>query len=294
MTEDFEDYSSWLTEGFGQWQVVDQDNGRTYDMANCKYPHQTMQTAFMVFNNSETSGTRYSAMNARSGEQVAASFDAIPRQTTLGRTADWLISPELSGARQTVSFYARSVAESYLETMEVAYTTGDATECSAYQTLKTVDGVPNAWTHFEVELPAGARHFAIKNVSTDKMALIVDDVTYEPLPLVLTGYNVYVDGELKTTGGAEATTCSLAFTDDERACQVTAVYTAGESALSQLVTLGIDHVMTTVDLATADLTVYTVDGKLLAQGRGVWQQLQRGVYVVRLAGNDKAVKVRKN
>lgn len=294
VTEDFEDYSSWLTEGFGQWQVVDQDNGRTYDMANCKYPHQTMQTAFMVFNNSETSGTRYSAMNARSGEQVAASFDAIPRQTTLGRTADWLISPELSGARQTVSFYARSVAESYLETMEVAYTTGDATECSAYQTLKTVDGVPNAWTHFEVELPAGARHFAIKNVSTDKMALIVDDVTYEPLPLVLTGYNVYVDGELKTTVGAEATTCSLAFTDDERACQVTAVYTAGESALSQLVTLGIDHVMTTVDLATADLTVYTVDGKLLAQGRGVWQQLQRGVYVVRLAGNDKAVKVRKN
>ena len=294
VTDDFEDYSVWLINGFGQWQVIDQDNGRTYNLADCGYPHQTMQTAFMIFNNNETSGTKYGAMNAHSGEQVAASFDAIPSYTSLRKTTDWLISPQLSGEAQTIKFFARSVTESYLETMEVMYTTGtNATARTAYKQASKVDGVPNAWTEYSVDLPEGAQYFAIKNISTDKMALIIDDVTYEPLPLVLTGYDIYVDGERQATLPADALQWTAAGTPDEHGYQVVAVYTAGESALSAVfgVPLGIDAPMMAADLTTADLSVYTVDGILVAQGRGVFQQLRRGVYVVRPAGSTQSFRV---
>ena len=291
VTDDFEDYSSWLTTGFGQWQVYDQDKGRTYNIQDSKYPHETMQTAFMVFNNSEVVGKRYGSMDAHSGEQLVASFDAAATGGLAKLTTDWLISPELSGEAQTVSFFARSVAESYLEKMEVVYTTGSATARNAYSSLRTVDGVPNAWTEYQVELPAGAKFFAIKNVSTDKMALIVDDVTYEPLPLQLTGYDVYVDGEKLTTVEAPTTTCTVAGDTGSHAYQVVAVYTVGESALSEVVgTQGISDATMTFSL-NDDLTVFTLDGVQVAQGRGVFQSLRRGVYVVRPAGSDKAFRV---
>lgn len=292
VTEDFEDYSSWLTQGFGQWQVIDQDNGRTYDMSGSVYPHQSMQTAFMIFNNGETGGTRYDNMNAHSGEQVAASFDAIPSYTTLRRTADWLISPELSGEAQTVNLFARSVSETYMDKLEVAYTTGNATTRTAYTNVLEVDPVPNGWTEYSVELPAGAKYFAIKNTSTDKMALIVDDVTYEPLPLVLTGYDIYQDGERITNTGAADTSITLSGSLDAHSYQVVAVYATGQSALSEIVgTSGIGAPIVTFDLTQADVTVFTLDGIQVAQGRGAFHSLRPGVYVVRPAGSRQAWRV---
>lgn len=288
VTDDFEDYSSWLTEGFGEWQVIDQDGGRTYDMKGVEFPNQTLPMAFILYNNDETVGTQYSAMKPHSGSQYAASFDAIASRTSLRRSADWLISPELSGQAQTIKFFARSVTESYLEKMEVAYTTGSALTRSAYVTLKTVDGVPNAWTEYEVQLPEGAKYFAIRNVSADMMALIVDDVTYEPMPLVLTGYDVYVDGQ--KAGSTEATTFTTAG-DDNHAYQVVAVYTKGESALSTIFgsAQGIDYTLVDIDLDQADLTVYTVDGIKVAEGPGAYRSLKRGVYVVSKDGRSYRV-----
>ncbi|MBR1414572.1 MAG: choice-of-anchor J domain-containing protein [Prevotella sp.] len=292
VTEDFEDYSSWLTQGFGQWQVIDQDNGRTYDMSGSIYPHQSMQTAFMIFNNGETGGTRYDNMNAHSGEQLAASFDAIPSYTTLRRTADWLISPELSGEAQTVNLFARSVSETYMDKLEVAYTTGNATTRTAYTNVLEVDPVPNGWTEYSVELPAGAKYFAIKNTSTDKMALIVDDVTYEPLPLVLTGYDVYQDGERITNTDAADTSITLSGSLDAHSYQVVAVYATGQSALSEVLgTSGIGAPIVTFDLTQADVTVFTLDGIQVAQGRGAFHSLRPGVYVVRPAGSRQAWRV---
>lgn len=295
VTDDFEDYSSWLVDGFGQWKVYDQDKGRTYDMSGSKYPNMSMETSFMIFNNSEVSGTIYSNMNGHSGEQVAASFDAIPSRTSLRHTADWMISPKLSGEAQTVKFFARSVAESYLETMEVAYTTGTATAYSAYKSVRTVSGVPNAWTEYTVELPEGAQYFAIKNISTDKMALIVDDVTYEPTPLVLTGYDVYVDGQKVATVSADQLQWTAAGSSAQHGYQVVAVYEQGESSLSSAYGLvqGIDGTLVQVDLTQADVEVYTVDGKRVAQGRGAWQQVGRGVYMVRMAATGQTVKLMK-
>ncbi len=291
VTEDFEDYSSWLTEGFGEWKTIDQDNGRTYNLEGTTFYNQTMQMGFMLYNHDETVGKKYSAMMPHSGQQYAASFDAIANYSPIGKTEDWLISPELSGEAQTISFFARSVAEAYLEKMEVAYTTGDAMTRSGYTSVKTVDGVPNGWTEYSVDLPAGAKHFAIKNISTDMMALIVDDVTYAPVPLVLTGYDIYVDGEKVGHVGPDTFEFNT-IGDTSHSYQIVAVYTTGESALSAVFgTNGIGNVLTTIDLNAEDMTAYTLDGVKVAQGVGVYNQLKRGVYILKFNATGKTMRV---
>lgn len=291
VTEDFEDYSSWLTDQYGDWTTYDEDKGRTYNIDGMTFPNQTMPMSFILYNNDETVGTKYSAMTPYSGSQFAASFDAIARYSSLGHTADWIISPELSGEAQTIRFFARSVTESYLEKMEVVYTTGQNTAYSSYVAAKTVDPVPNAWTEYSVDLPAGSRYFAIKNVSNDKMALIVDDVTYEPVPIQLTGYAIYVDGQLVDTLDPETLTYTTNG-DDSHSYQVVAVYTAGNSAPSEIYgTDAIEIPMVAVDLNAEDITVYTVNGMVVAQGVGVFNQLKKGVYVVKMNGNNKTLRV---
>ncbi len=139
--------------------------------------------------------TRFNATYlANSGSQYMASVDAIEKPTD-----DWMISPELSGQAQTISFYARSYSDTYgLEKFEIlASNTGTAV--GDFTAVARHENVPVEWTAYEAALPEGTKYFAIRCVSVNVFSFFVDDVSFIPAvnpasKFGILGYNVDRDG----------------------------------------------------------------------------------------------------
>lgn len=230
ITDDFESYESFATENVGGWTFVDVDGAPIGKLTDIVFPGITVEnqpSSFWV--NDATLDCLNNLFAANSGNKYLA------QMYTADKTPcdDWVISPELYGAAQTISFYAKSYSSYFHEEMEVLYsTTGTGT--ADFTSIKKDSDVPNAWTRYEVELPEGARYFAIRCTSNDCYMLFIDDVTYTPLhgstTISLVGYNVYRDGA-KLNSEPVATP---SFTDPDipagmHEYTVTALYDRGES-----------------------------------------------------------------
>lgn len=243
VTDDFEQYDAWAESGVGDWTFVDADGkpvGKITDVTLPEIewlkPHSwwVMDSSFEQLNASfaAASGKKYLAqMYAVSDEQAT---QAVPCD-------DWIISPELTGEAQTVSFKARSYSASYLETFEVLWSDG-STNPADFRLLAEKAQIPAAWSTYSFNLPEGARRFAIRATSFNRFMLFIDDITFIPLSeknVHIVGYNVWRDGELITpTPVADRT-----FTDASEkgilhrsTYVVTAVYDKGESGVSNAVT----------------------------------------------------------
>ena len=97
VTDRFEDYEPWAINGIGAWTLVDGDKHQTYGFDN-KFPNQGTPFAYIVFNPSAV-GDSDNNLDPHSGNQYMAAFSS-----SMGANDDWLISPELSGEAQTVTF----------------------------------------------------------------------------------------------------------------------------------------------------------------------------------------------
>ena len=319
-TDGFETYDAFIIDNIGDWTTIDVDGGTaTWEMSNpasfwesLEYEHKGEPMAWMVFN-PEKAGidiTAYPNYAAYEGSQMLMT----PGDTDWSND-DWLISPELDGNAQTISFYVYSRTGYYQsEKYEVLYSTTDK-ETESF--TKLIDGVcPDSWQKIEVELPEGAKYFAIRNVSQwSNSQFFVDNVNFvaagaEPIQLKLKGYNIYRNGvkindELVTEAG---------FTDlnpgeGDVSYYVSAVYDAGESSVSnEAVITVVTNVRGVVMLSTVKtlphaisishaeglpVAIYAASGATVFQGRGTADNLKvsvaSGVYVVKVG--DKSVKV---
>lgn len=150
-------------------------------------------------------------------------------------TDHWLISPELSGNAQTISFWERVITTQYGdETYEVLASSTDNNPAS-FSLVESFTSKATSWTQRTASLPAGTKYFAIRHTSNDIFGVMIDDVTYEISNVVETqlapeSYNIYLDGQL--VGNVNANTFSYTFnnvSDGEHECAVSAVYSYGES-----------------------------------------------------------------
>lgn len=251
VTETFDTYDPFITSGFGDWTVYDGDGRPTVIMATAlgvlNYPNIGQPMAWQVIDPAAANIIQ-GAWYARSGANMLVSFQACFDGNRDVASNDWLISPELSGEAQTISFYARAgMGGSYApELIDIMYSTGD-NEVASFQTLAADVVVPYSttdWKEYTFKLPAGTRYFAIVHKSFEKLALLLDDVTYipagaAPVELNLIGYHVYRDGVRITDTPVAATS----FNDSEAVdgqtytYHVTAVYDKGESALCEPVSV---------------------------------------------------------
>lgn len=253
---------------YGSWTFVDVDNVAVTGFRGVEIPgiESNKSTAsFFMFDGSlpqfnETfaahSGTKYLVSLAR--------YD-------FKEVDDWAISPELSGESQSVSFFARSYDPRYLEKIEVYYSTGSK-DPADFELLTDNMQVPGNWTEYIVDLPAGAKHFAIRSCAADAMMLMVDDISYETRlaaeSLSLTGYNVYRDRTLITSNPVETCTFTDSETTGNHSYIVTAVYTSGESKGSNEVCLaagGIDNISDNISVRASEGMI-VIEG---ASGRSV-------------------------
>lgn len=308
VTEDFEDYEAWAVEGLGEWTLVDGDGGYTGggflyggDGNEVYYKHQGEQFAYIVMNPTDWGeyehydiSKQVTTFNAHSGNQSLASvFGGQYNMQTymLDNIAndDWLISPELPGAEQTISFFVKDLAYNnengsgeFPQTYEVLVSSTD-TSVENF----TIVGEPmvvssnGEWQEVSVQLPEGTKHFAIRHTSSaaDALLFMIDDITYFMANGEVDKYRVYRDGELI------GETTDLNFVDNDvdagdHKYQVTVLFTNGvESAPAtiDIVVSGIAGVISNGEPAD----VYTIDGILVKTGATNVSDLKRGVYVVR-------------
>lgn len=316
ITEDFEDADG-VTDKFGDWTFVDVD-GKAVDayFPGLVIPGITGGTttgSFWIWDNDVIGGNE--SLAAHSGSKF---LFALARYD-FGVADDWAISPELCGDAQNISFFAKSYSPTFPEKITIYYSTTGKDVKTDFIELEgaTVKSVPNSWTEYSFNLPAGAKYFAIRSWASGAMMLMIDDVTYTPegsfAPLEIDGYNVYRDGV--KINDALVENCDYLDTTvvdgQDYTYVVTAVYIDnGESAGSEPCTVkvsGVDYVTSGVSVSVIDhsiviadaeglnVTVASANGVLVYNGNGESKTILRvdnGVYVVKVGQLVKKVIVK--
>lgn len=303
VTDDFESYESFALNNAGDWTFVDVDGSKTYSIDGMTFPNGGSEMAYIVLDNSGDDFNQ--SFDAHSGNKYMASFAAVN-----GPNDDWMISPELDGTAQTVSFFAKTYTDTYgAESFEFYYST-TGKEITDFVKVAAVAAVPTDWTEYSYDVPAGAKYFAIRCTSNDRFIFLVDDVTYVPAgeyaaDLALVGYNVYRDGvKLNAEPVEETKYTDENVADGEHSYVVTVVYDKGESKVSNVVTInvgtvtGIDGVaakaakvsvnnktITVENAAGKNVTICTVDGKAIYNAtstNAASVRVEGGVYIVKV------------
>lgn len=318
VTDGFETYEPFAIEGVGDWTLIDGDGQETTSiMGASSWKHSFDPYAYIVFN-PEEAGLRLENLpqyGAHGGDQYMAAFECNYNNPPY-HNDDWLISPQLSGKQQTISFFAKSVDNDYcFETFEVLYTTGEAADTASYVRVGGDENILDEWQQYEFDLPEGATHFAIRCLTKAGFIFMVDDVTYQGIAPTVKGYNVYRDGQLIATTEADATSYTdTTASQGDHTYAITVVYDEGESDASNTVSVSSTttaisgtqaHALSVVGgkgfvrvsgIQGETVKVHTASGALAATVSGQQSAatiaLQRGQYVVSVGSQSFHVGVK--
>ena len=281
VTESFETYESFIIDNIGPWSLYDGDKCRTVILATqmgvVETPHYGEPMAWQVYDPA-AANIFLSAWTARSGNKMLVSFQAAEDQNRNLISNDWLISPELNGAEQVISFYSRAGngGASAPELFDFMVSS-ESDQIADFTPLASNVDVPysaDEWFEYTYRIPAGTRYFAIVHKSYGKVAMLVDDITYipagsAPVQLDLQGFNIYRDGIRLN----EEPVADNAFSDTDVEAgrdytyHVTPVYDKGEAGLSNAVTIKAES---SIGMVTShELSVRGISGAVrIAGGQG--------------------------
>ena len=239
----------------GGWTVYDSTGKDVWPADDVTWPNMGVPQAWLVFNSAMVPVV----IEGNSGDQYMESVG--PEDGTA--TNSWLISPELSGEAQTITFYERVISATYAETYQVLYSTTDNNPDS-FTALQTITSDATSWTQRSVSLPEGAKYFAIRHTSQNKWLMVIDDITYKVAGEQPVSYNVYLDGVLQ--GNVDSNTFSYNFSNveyGEHTCAISAVY--ADDLKSELVS---DTFVSAAKTATPTITYQVTNGTVVITATG--------------------------
>ena len=262
VTDSVESYKDFAIDHIGEWTMVDRDHDVTYSIHKDleSYANESSPKAFQVCNAKRLGIDIWSEGKPHSGDKFFMAMSDINYVNN-----DWLVSPQLNGTSQVISFYAKAFTnqDNTIERMRVLYSTTD-TDPSHFVQVSRGDYIelPETWTEYSYRLPEGAKYFAINCVSpggSQSFALFVDDLTFNDLSvpvLKVKGYEVYRDGKLL------ATTTDASYTDTtfgeltEAKYAVRAVFDKATSGYSNEAVVKVSGVEENVAGKTVDSVTY--------------------------------------
>ena len=282
------------TGAFGDWTLYDGNGIHVYGFNGATFENSNEVQAWQVFNPALAGEGFANAYAAHSGAQFLWSFcpaDEDESGNNITPAADhWLISPELPGDAQTISFFAKQIssidptAESFYgyETFEVLASSTDNKPASF---TKVKDGQISSadWAEFTADLPAGTKFFAIRHTSTDIFGLLVDDITYVTGGSAPVSFNIYVD-QAAVANTAETTADIKSLASGSYVFAVTAVYANGAESKPVTATIDVVNAINEILNSGKSFTIYTVDGKLINREANSLKGL-KGAYII----NNKKV-----
>ncbi|GAB6975643.1 hypothetical protein JCM15124A_05500 [Prevotella falsenii] len=304
INDGFESYAPFAKD-MTPWTPVDGDKGMTGALQpSSTYPGQGEPFAFTAFNPNWWIADMTDVnpgLAPHGGNQYAAAVYGYDSNRKLVAQNNWLISPRLSGRKQEVTFYVMNIATrtgdtSYTEDFDILYST-EGTDTATFVKIKSekADGT-NAynedanWKRITVEVPEGAKYFAIHHNTPKGKAYIfgVDDVSYEQVATGadddITEYVIYRDGKkIDSVKGDKQTYTNTRVTGDH-VYNVTVVYTSkdgeiNESGFSNDASTGVTSI-NSVDDASSSFDITTINGIRVRTGAKDKNGLKRGVYII--------------
>ncbi|MBR1687790.1 MAG: choice-of-anchor J domain-containing protein [Prevotella sp.] len=296
-TDNFESYADWAT-SFGNWTTYDGDGSSIYGPEDyLEFTGEGSSFAFNIFSPANYDGFDllyygYDEYLPHSGQKCLGSYYGVDASNNYVDNDDWVISPELNGEAQTISFYAKNYyyatstnVYTYPETIEVlaSSTTNDPSAFTIIGSQITL-ATEGEWKEITADLPEGTKYFAIRNVTgaDDAFLLLIDDVSYYVDGEQVESYNVYRDGQLI----AQVTNTEFNDTDAEagdHTYQVTAVYADGTESPAVAATVNTTGIQSAI-VKGQPFDVYTLDGRLVRRQTQSVSGL-RGAYII----NNKKV-----
>ena len=298
VTEEFEDAEAFPefslggitdtqhTGSLGDWSLYDGNGLMCYGFSGFEVPNLGNPMAWMVFNSMYEAfpvevGSVY---EPHSGNQLLLST-CVYQGDPIPATDHWLISPELMGNEQEISFFARVITADYgYESFEILCSATD-TDIDSFVSLEEVWLDATDWTEYTFTLPEGTRYFAIRHTAQDIFGLLLDDVTYERSATAPVAYNIYVDGVLVgTTTGTTYEMPVSGLSSGEHTFAVTAVYEGGKESAPATAVVVVTSGITEIAADGQPVDVYTIDGRLVRRQVTSLEGL-KGLYLI---GNKKA------
>lgn len=265
VNEDFEspEYEPFTYEGFGGFTFVDMDGKDNYTfLKDVNNPYRSVPLAYQLFN-PELAGVPDENLidcPTHSGKNMLVAWSCD------GQNANLLISPELTGEEQTITFWARSFVSYYYYAESFSFWVSDTdtnvksfTQLTDFEDVDASSAVPEEWTEFKITVPAGTKYFGILHDSYDTYALFLDDFSFEtagllPADTELTGYNVHIDGE-HHANVQEETHAHVPEADGIYEYRLTAVYNNGESRATAPISIEYDSSFDGVAEIAAGVTI---------------------------------------
>jgi hypothetical protein len=293
VTEDFDDAAAFPefslggitatrhTGALGDWSLYDGNGSVCYSFTGFEVPNLGNPMAWMVFNSMYESfpvevGSVY---EPHSGNQMLLST-CVSDGDPIPATDHWLISPELMGNGQDISFFARVITPDYgYEGFEVLYSITDD-DIDSFVSLQEEWLDATDWTEYTFTLPEGTKYFAIRHTAQDVFGLMLDDVTFERGATAPVGYNVYVDGVfVGTTTETAYEMPATGLSEGHHTIAVTAVYEGGKESAPARATIDITSGISEITLDGKPVDVYTIDGRLVRRQATSLEGL-KGIYLI--------------
>lgn len=296
VTEDFESYRPNTVDGgentqsteknlWGEWSTIDKDAAWTESYFTTKMPFDGYKYAFVLYNPELWNAAMLEALpglQPHSGSQYMMSTHNVVTWLSAPAQNNWLVSPELDGQAQEISFWARSYSEENAETYTVRYSTTDAEANSFTEVEGAAGSVLGEWTEVKVQLPEGTKHFAIcQTTANNANIFMLDDVTYYTSAGEIASYNIYVDGELVGNVGADDLQYEVeGLAEGEHEFAVTVVYANGQQSQPVVATVMVTTGIITMSQQAAQTETFNLKGQAVGAG-------YRGIVV---SGGKKMVK----
>ena len=277
VTEDFESYTPWVVEPnepystttLGPWTLVNNDLSYAgFLWEDYELPCEFQTFAYVVTNMDGIFAEDYNDYPGHSGKQYLSTFygfdiESLDMETgdmDYAEQDDWIISPELSGREQEISFWYQ--APSYgMMASEFFYiqtsTTDNKLESFTPLTedLFEVKTSPEEtdWREFKITLPAGTKYFAIdrNDGADDGMWFMIDDITYEKVKKLPVSYNIYLDHQLVATIPGDAENYSLD-------CDINKLH---EYSITAVYSNGVESEAVSITEDATGISSVTADGK---------------------------------
>ncbi|MBR1803287.1 MAG: choice-of-anchor J domain-containing protein, partial [Muribaculaceae bacterium] len=200
VTDSIEAYTDFAIDSIGDWTTIDQDFQMTYYINKDleEYPNMSSPKAWQVCNAAKLGINIWPEGTPHSGDKMLMAMS-----TQTGPNNDWLISPELNGSAQVISFFAKSFTDQggNIERMRVLYSTTD-TDPLHFTPLHESEYIDLSatWSEYVYTVPQGTKYFAIQCISPGgetSFALFVDDLSFNDLTVPawdFKGYEIYRNG----------------------------------------------------------------------------------------------------
>lgn len=293
--ENFTSYENGANEALGDWTLVNNNGASKGSIFNdLSLANDGLVKAWEVMKPSEygIGNTLFNGPNGSLEEAYLISAYNLDGQSYPDND-DWLISPELPGIAQEISFAIGALDVQYGPSSYEVLVSSTDSEIASFTKVAEGTLTSAGWNSVTAQLPEGTKYFAIRNNTSGDgaMCVMLGDIKFTAnSSATVTSFNIYYNGEKIAIVEGDKTTYTVAREKVEVGTQtfgVSAVYANGAESRVTVATI---EIVTGIQQIAADgkaVDIYSLDGKLVRSQATSLDGL-KGFYIV----NGKKVMVK--